>query len=107
MKCWGKPSSKTVRTVELDEDSAEEVFQTGQGGNLDNTQLITLKLENGSHIRFQADTGAQYNVIPLGLYKKASKDHHLQNIKPVQQQITAYCGTTIPVCGAEDTITAN
>lgn len=83
----------------MDKDSAEEVYQTGQSGNLDNTQLITLKLEIGSYIRFQVDTWPRCNVISLGMYIRASKDHHLQNIKPAQQQITAYGGTTNPVCG--------
>ena len=87
-----------VKAVAADEDR-DEVFQTGPADNLDDTQLITLKLESGDYLRFQVDTGAQCNVVPLGLYKKATKDHLLKNVTPTQQRITAYGGTTIPVCG--------
>jgi hypothetical protein len=31
-------------------------------------QCVTLRLENGSYFRFQADTGSQCNVIPPDLY---------------------------------------
>ena len=91
-------SQRSVKAVAADEDK-DEVFQTGPAGNLDDTQLITLKLESGNYLRFQVDTGAQCNVVPLGLYKKATKDCLLKNVTPTQQRITAYGGTTIPVCG--------
>ena len=91
-------SQRSVKAVAADEDR-DEVFQTGSEGNLDDTQLITLKLESGNYLRFQVDTGAQCNVVPLGLYKKATKDHLIKNVTPTQQRITAYGGTTIPVCG--------
>ncbi len=90
-KCRSKHSVKAV----ADQD---EVYQTGSS-NLDDTQLVTLKLDSGNYLRFQVDTGAQCNVIPLGLYKKATRDYRLKKITPVNQQITAYGGTTIPVCG--------
>ena len=45
------------------------------------------------------DTGAQCNVIPLNVYRKATKDYSLQNIVLSQQKIIAYGGSTIPVCG--------
>lgn len=50
-------------------------------------------------MRFQVDIGAQCNVIPLALYKQATKDIHLENIRPLQSQITAYGGTTLFVVG--------
>lgn len=96
-KCRSKLPQKVVRTIAVDEES-EEVFQAGQG-NLDDTQLVTLKLESGNYLRFQVDTGAQCNVVPLGLYKKATKDYHLKKVRPEQQKITAYGGNTIQVCG--------
>ena len=65
-------SQRSVKAVAADEDR-DEVFQTGPAGNLDDTQLITLKLESGNYLRFQVDTGAQCNVVPLGLYKKATQ----------------------------------
>ena len=51
-------------------------------GNLDDSQLVTLRLESGCHIRFQVDTGAQCNVVPLGIYKKATKDTQLKQVTP-------------------------
>ena len=45
------------------------------------------------------DTGAQCNVVPLELYKKATKDHKLAHMVPVSQRITAYGGAEIPVIG--------
>ena len=74
------------------------MFQTGQG-NLDDSQLVTLKLESGNYLHFQVDTGAQCNVVPLSLYKKATKDHLLTNVTPAHQKITAYGGAVIPVYG--------
>lgn len=50
-------------------------------------------------MRFQVDTGAQCNVIPLDLYKQTTKDIHLHEVMTVQSQITAYGGTTLPVVG--------
>ena len=94
-KCRSKPAAQTVKAVEDD-----EVFQTHvDGSGVDDSQCVTLRLENGSYLRFQVDTGAQCNVVPLDLYKKATRDHKLQHIKPAKQRITAYGGTTIPVIG--------
>lgn len=93
-RCRSKQSSR-VAAVEEDGD---EVFQAGSG-SLDDTQFVTLKLDSGNYLRFQVDTGAQCNVIPLNLYKKAAKDDHLRYVTPVKQSITAYGGTTIPVYG--------
>ena len=67
--------------------------------SLDDSQLVTLKLESGNYLRFQVDTGAQCNVIPLELYKKATKDTKLAHVTPLRSQITAYGGTTLPVVG--------
>ena len=32
---------------------------------LDDSQLVTLKLEFGNYLRFQPDTGTQCNVVPV------------------------------------------
>ena len=47
----------------------------------------------------QADTGAQCNVVPLELYKKATNDRQLGNVNPTKTRTTAYGGTTLPVVG--------
>ena len=66
---------------------------------LDDSQLVTLKLESGNYLRFQVDTGAQCNVIPLSLYKKATRDYKLEHLTPADTAITAYGGNALPVVG--------
>ena len=66
---------------------------------LDDSQFVTLRLESGSHIRFQVDTGAQCNVIPLNTYKKATGDVSLEKVTLVHTQIRAYGGSTLPIVG--------
>ena len=61
--------------------------------------MVTLRLDSGTHIRFQLDTGAQCNVLPLSIYKKATKDKKLVNVRTSYMTITAYGGTTLPVIG--------
>ena len=64
---------------------------------LDDSQLVTLKLECGNYLRFQPDSGAQCNVVPLHLYKKATKDVDLCNVTPVNAVIISYGGNSIPI----------
>ena len=56
---------------------------------LDDSQLVTLQLESGSYVRFQVDTGAQCNVLPLSTYREAMGDVALSNVKT---RVTAYGG---------------
>ena len=65
----------------------------------DDSQFVTFRLENGNYVRFKADTGAQCNVVPLDLYKKATHDYKLKQVTPAKQRITAYGGMLIPVVG--------
>ena len=67
---------------------------------LDDSQLVTLKLESGNYLRFQPNTGDQCNVVPLHLYKKATKDVDLCNVTPVNTVIILYGGSSIPILGA-------
>ena len=47
-KCCSKPSTQTVKAVEDD-----EVFQTHiEGSGVDDSQCVTLRLKNGSYLRF-------------------------------------------------------
>ena len=66
---------------------------------LDDSQLVTLKLESGNFVRFQPDTGAQCNVLPLKVYKKASKDEKLEKVNCMQTSLVAYRGLKIKVIG--------
>ena len=65
----------------------------------DDSQLVTLTLESGYYLLFLPDTGAQCNVVPLHLYKKATKDFDLCRVTPVNTAIISYGGTSIPVLG--------
>ena len=97
VKCRSTVSRTTVRTLD---ENVDEVFPMHIAAiELDDSQFVTVKLESGNFLRFQVDTGAQCNVIPLAIYKKATKDHDLQQITPGAAQITAYGGTTLPVTG--------
>ena len=75
-----------------------ELFQVSNC-KFDESQFVTLELESGKYMRFQADTGAQCNVVPLELYKKATNDHQLANVNPTKTRTTAYGGTTLSVVG--------
>ena len=67
---------------------------------LDDSQFVTLRVQSGSYIRFQVDTGAQCNVLPVDTYKKATGDKTLSDVTPTSTQVTAYGGATLPVVGS-------
>ena len=87
--------------MDIEDTEEEEVFPMEVGAvHLDDSQLVTLKVESGNYIRFQPDTGAQCNVIPLTIYKKATRDFSLSQITLAQASITAYGGHTIRVASS-------
>ncbi len=81
------------------EDSLETFLLHLAVHYLDDSQFVTLRIESGSFIRFQVDTGAQCNVLPLDIYKKATGDATLRQVTPTSTQVTAYGGGTLPVVG--------
>ena len=94
-----KCRTRSSRSVRLIEDDGEEIFQTSVVGEIDDSQCVTLQLDSGNYLRFQVDTGAQCNVVPLDLYKKATKDFELSKVKPARHIITAYGGSKLKVVG--------
>ena len=60
----------------FEDELSDEVFgvQEISAVTLDDSQLVTLNLESGNYFRFQPNTGAQCNVVPLHLYKKATEN---------------------------------
>ena len=74
---------KTVQELAEFDESDGEIYVIGEisAVTLEDSQLVTVKLESGNCLRFQPDTGAQCNVIPLDLYKKASNDTELKAVK--------------------------
>ena len=97
-------AQKDVKTVEelakLDE-SDREIYVIAEISTvtLDNSQLVTVKLESGNCLLFQPDTGPQCNVIPLELYKKATNDPELKGVRQAKTAIVAYGGSRLPVVG--------
>ena len=81
-KCRAVVNKPSVRAIE-DEDADEVVPAEVAAVRLDDSHFITLKLKSGNFLRFQVDTGAQCNVIPLDLYKQATLDSSLQNVRAV------------------------
>ncbi|XP_068695993.1 uncharacterized protein [Montipora foliosa] len=70
-----KCKSKEVKAADLEDEEASEMYQTDVAAmKLDDSQLITLKLESGNFFRFQPDTGAQCNVIPLHIEGNPHRD---------------------------------
>ena len=94
---------KAIDEIDSDEDVEEcyviEDIAAVATTTLDDSQLISLKLESGNGLRFQPNTGGRCNVIPLHLYKKASKDHELKQVKITSGAILAYGGSRLPVVG--------
>lgn len=73
------PSVKAVnKDTDSDYDTEVYIINEVTGFRLDDLQSMTLKFESGNYLHFQPDTGAQCNVIPVHLYKKATKDHDLK-----------------------------
>ena len=85
----------------MEDEFSDELFGVEEisAVTLDDSHLVTLKLESGNYLRFQPDTGAQCNVVSLHLYKKATRDFNLLNVTPVSTAIISYGGTSIPILG--------
>ena len=69
-KCRQKRSGSTRNSVRAIGEP-DEVHPVCEGATLlDDSQCVTLKLDSGNYIRFQIDSGAQCNVLPI-LRRKA------------------------------------
>ena len=91
---------KSIRAVDNPDSDSEVFYATNISAiELDDSQLVTLKLSSGNYLRFQPGTGAQCNVIPVELYKKAAKDYKLEHVTPLNTQLTAYGGSKLTVVG--------
>ena len=66
---------------------------------LDDSQCVTLKLDSGNYIRFQIDSGAQCNVLPLKLYKRATEDVQMNDVIKCQSSIIVFGGSRLTVVG--------
>ena len=93
IKCRSKRTKPGVRTL-------EEVNHGDKPEEDIDSQLVTLWLESGSYVRFQVDTGAQCNGLPLSTYREATVDVALSNVTPIKTRVRAYGGGTLLVVGS-------
>ena len=75
-----------------------QVFKVSPNQSSDSS-LVTLKVPTGNFIRFEIDTGARCNVLPIHIYKKATGDCDLKRISPAKSSIISYDGGNIPALG--------
>ena len=96
------PLSSTSNKVALLEEESElpvfQVFKVSANQSPDSS-LVTLKVLSGNFIRFEIDTGARCNVLPVHIYKKATGDFDLKHVMPAKSSIVSYDGGNIPVLG--------
>ena len=98
-KCRQKRSGSTRNSVRAIGEP-DEVFPVREGATLlDDSQCVTLKLDSGNYIRFQIDSGAQCNVLPLEMYKRATKDVQMNDVTKCQSSILAFGGSRLTVVG--------
>ena len=62
--------------------------------SLDDSQLVTLKLESGNYLRFQPDTGAQCNVVPLHLYNEQIQRKFEPYVKCLDRRMLKMCSVS-------------
>ena len=100
-KCQQKGIQKSVRLVDESsavEDAVYQVKETAREQVSD--RFVTLRLrESGNYMKFQLDTGAECNVIPLRLYKKATGDFQLKKITSCNDEIVAFGGSKLKLAG--------
>ena len=85
----------------VDEEGEFPVFQVFKvsANHSSDSDLVTLKVPSGNFIRFEIDTGARCNVLPVHIYKKATGDYNLEQVNPATSSIVSYGGGNIPVLG--------
>ena len=83
---------------EEDEFPVFQVFKVSANQSSDSS-LVTLKVPSGNSIRFEIDTGACFNVLPIHIYKKATGDCDLKCVTPAKSSIISYDGGNVPVLG--------
>ena len=93
VKCRSRGRNQRALVVDTDlepeaQDEDETLTLSLPVHCLDDSQFITLRIKSGSYIRFQVDTGAQCNVLPLDTYKKATGDNTLRLITPTNTEVS-------------------
>ena len=100
------PTRNMVRQLEEEKETDDssldstETFQINTVNAIGDSQLVISKIKNGNFLRFQLDTGAQFNVLPLHIYKAVKKDVSLKDLTAATtSSIISFGGTRHPVIG--------
>jgi len=82
-----------VDTIDMPKDmNTTDMMKTEMKCSLPGHLASWMTHKSKGHMRFQIDTGAECNVLPVALYKKATEDNGLT-------RILTYGGTKLPVIG--------
>ena len=92
--------SKQVTMVEGEEEDYPvfQVFKVSASQTSD-LNLVTHKVKSGNFIRFQIDTRARCNVLPVHIYKGTTSDFRHKKVCLVKSSIMSYDDGSIPVLG--------
>ena len=96
-KCNNTVKQRSVRVADAESD--EEVLTLSGVSKIDAAQIVTLRFDSGNYLRFQIDSGAKCNVVPMSLYEKATVDYERCFVTPARTSIVAYGGSRLPVIG--------
>ena len=66
---------------------------------LSNSQLVTFKLNDKAAIRCQIDSGADCNILPLHVYKPATQDWKLKQVRPSRARLFGFGQQSIQPVG--------
>ena len=75
-----------------------QVFKVSASQTSD-LNLVTLKVKSGNFIRFQIDTRARCNVLPVHIYKGTPSDFCHKKVCLLKSSIMSYDDGSIPVLG--------
>ena len=99
-KCRQKQLSGSTRNSVRAIGEPDEVFPVREVATLlTDSQCVTLNMDSVNYIRFQIDSGVQCNVLPLKLYKRATKDVQMNDVTKWQSSILAFGGSRLTVVG--------
>ena len=96
-KCHSATFKAPTKDVKVVYSEMDEAFPTEEVSaiQLDDSQMVSVRLESGKYLCFQVDTSTQCDVASLSLYKKATTDFNLECVTKIQ----SYGGATLPVVG--------
>ena len=93
-------SQRNVNTVDQSGEDDVYVLREAPLKKCASDQFMTLKLQkSGNFMKFQLDTGAECNVVPLEMYKEVTGDVLLSKVVPSMDAIVAFGGSKMLLAG--------